>query len=89
MVLIIEPIVFFVKQNIYILLHACSATVRLVHSWAVMCMCGMCAHYVYVWERWGAGVETQKNVRGEVWGWGRVPFNEPYAPSLSTIYDGA
>ena len=40
-------------------------------------------------ERWGAGVETQKNVRGEIWGWGRVPFNEPYAPSLSTIYDGA
>ena len=40
-------------------------------------------------ERWGAGVETQKNVRGEVRGWGRVPFNEPYAPSLSTIYDGA
>jgi len=40
-------------------------------------------------ERWGAGVETQKNVRGEVGRWGRVPFNEPYAPSLSTIYDGA
>jgi len=40
-------------------------------------------------ERWGAGVETQKNVRGEVGGWGRVPFNEPYAPSLSTIYGGA
>ena len=40
-------------------------------------------------ERWGAGVETQKNVRGEVGGWGRVPFNEPYASSLSTIYDGA
>jgi len=40
-------------------------------------------------ERWGAGVETQKNVRGEVGGWGRVPFNEPYAPWLSTIYDGA
>jgi len=38
--------------------------------------------------RWGAGVETQKNVRGEVEGWGRVPFNEPYAPLLST-YDGA
>ena len=37
------------------------------------------------YERWGAGVETQRNVRGEVWGWGRVPFNEPYAPSLSTI----
>jgi len=40
-------------------------------------------------ERWGAGVETQKNVRGEIEGRGRVPFNEPYAPSLSTIYDGA
>ena len=40
-------------------------------------------------ERWGAGVETQKNVRGEIVGWGRVPFNEPYAPTLSTIYDGA
>ena len=41
------------------------------------------------YERWGAGVETQKNVRGEIGGWGRVPFNETYAPSLSTIYDGA
>ena len=40
-------------------------------------------------ERWGAGVETQKNVREEMGGWGRVPFNEPYAPLLSTIYDGA
>ena len=40
-------------------------------------------------ERWGAGVETQKNVRGVFGGWGRVPFNDPYAPSLSTIYDGA
>jgi len=40
-------------------------------------------------ERWGNGVETQKNVRGEIGGWGRVPFNETYAPSLSTIYDGA
>ena len=40
-------------------------------------------------ERWGAGVETQKNVRGEIGGWGRVPFNETYAPSLSTIYDWA
>ena len=38
--------------------------------------------------RWGAGVETQKNARGEIGGWGRVPFNEPYAPLLSTIYDG-
>jgi len=40
-------------------------------------------------ERWGAGVETQKNVRGEIGWWGRVPFNEPYAPLLSIIYDGA
>jgi len=40
-------------------------------------------------ERWGTGVETQKNVRGEIGGWGRVLYNEPYAPSLSTIYDGA
>ena len=47
------------------------------------CMC------VRSMERWGVGVETQKNVRGEIGGWGRVPFNETYAPSLSTIYDGA
>ena len=40
-------------------------------------------------EKWGAGVETQNNVRGEIGGWGRVPFNKTYAPSLSTIYDGA
>ena len=40
-------------------------------------------------KRWGAGVETQKNVPGEIGGWSRVPFNEPYAPSLNTIYDGA
>ena len=45
--------------------------------------------YLYTAERWGAGVETHKNVREEVGGWGRVPLNEPYAPSLSTIYDGA
>ena len=44
---------------------------------------------MHLCERWGAGVETQKNVRGEIEGWGRVPFNAPYAPSLITIYDGA
>ena len=44
---------------------------------------------MHMYERWGAGVETQKNGRGEIGGWGRVPFNETYAPSLSTIYDGA
>ena len=27
-----------------------------------------------LFERWGAGVETQKTVRGEIGGWGRVPF---------------
>ena len=48
----------------------------------------MCV-YEDICERWGVGVETQQNVRGEIGGWGRVPFNEPYAPSLSTIYDGA
>jgi len=47
-------------------------------------------HIIHVYdEMWGAGVETQKNVREEIGGWGRVPFNEPYAPLLSTIYDGA
>ena len=50
-------------------------------------VCGGCLEEYR--ERWGAGVETPKNVRGEIEGWGRVPFNEPYAPSLSTIYDGA
>ena len=48
-----------------------------------------CISQQALYERWGAGVETQKNVRGEIGGWGRVPFNETYAPSLSTIYDGA
>ena len=52
----------------------------------VFLLCGLNS----IVERWGgAGVETQKNVRGEIGGWGRVPFNETYAPSLSTIYDGA
>ena len=49
--------------------------------------CSLC--YMCHMERWGAGVETQKNVQEDFWGWGRVPFNETYAPSLSTIYDGA
>ena len=54
------------------------------------CLFVSTSHYIIHYpERWGAGVETQKNVRGEIGGWGRVPFNEPYAPSLSTIYDGA
>ena len=54
-------------------------------------MLGLSPPFMYMSrvERWGAGVETQKDVQGEIGGWGRVPFNEPYAPSLSTIYDGA
>jgi len=51
--------------------------------------CSLALFCSYSHERWGAGVETQNNVRGEIGGWGRVPFNEPYAPLLSTIYDGA
>jgi len=72
-----------------------------VYAIHIVVMCATCAVYTkdigvrerqrrdVCDERWGAGVETQKNVRGEVGGWGRVPYNEPYAPSLSTIYDGA
>jgi len=29
-------------------------------------------------ERWGAGVETQKYVRGDIGAWGRVPSNVKY-----------
>ena len=47
------------------------------------------SHFYLVSRGGGAGVETQKNIRREIGGWGRVPFNETYAPSLSTIYDGA
>ena len=39
----------------------------------------------------GGGLGSRpKKIYGERLGeWGRVPFNETYAPSLSTIYDGA
>jgi len=67
----------------YSALKLCVATIWYCLS---LCAADVC---VLLMERWGAGVETQKNVRGEVGGWGRVPFNEPYAQSLSTIYDGA
>ena len=63
------------RTDVYIHLHPCLRALHLPFGTP--------------YERWGAGVETQKNVRGEVGGWGRVPFNEPYAPLLSTIYDGA
>ena len=32
--LLLDPLIF-VEKNMYILLHACSDIVRLVHSWAV------------------------------------------------------
>ena len=74
----------------------CSALQRV----AIRCSVSIAILYIFLYvavsvhnichcERWGAGVETQKNVRGKIGGWGRVPFNETYAPSLSTIYDGA
>ena len=48
----------------------------------VRCLCftfvRMCIHFWRYPERWGAGVETQKNVRGEIGGWGRVPFYETF-----------
>ena len=48
-----------------------------------LCISNLCntSNSHAVAERWGAGVETQKNVWGEIGGWGRVPFNESYAPS--------
>ena len=63
---------------------------RIQISWQIMCYdtTHSCMNDASD-ERWGAGVETQKNVRGEIGGWGRVLFKEPYAPLLSTIYDGA
>jgi len=44
---------------IYIYVHTYTCKLKCIHS---------C-------ERWGAGVQNQKNVRGEIGGWGRVPFN--------------
>ena len=70
---------YYVLLHVCVFVTECYSVLRYVPSLAA-------AHTT---ERWGAGVETQKNVRGEVGGWGRVPFNEPYAPSLRTIYDGA
>jgi len=73
---------------VYVCMCVCVCTTT---CHACVCVYRSCV-WVYVCtttERWGAGVETQKNLRGEIGGWGRVPFNEPYAPSLSTIYDGA
>jgi len=45
-------------------------------------------HSYTTWEVGGWGRDPKK-CTGRDWGWGQVPFNETYAPSLSTIYDGA
>jgi len=70
--------VYICKKSIYI--HVYQMELRQMLEAIVVYTCD---------ERWGAGVETQKYVRGDIGGWGRVPFKETYAPSLSTIYDGA
>jgi len=54
-------------------------------SFWVLCVWFTCMCYL---ERWGAGVETQKNVRGEVGGWGRVPFNELFVFGLPACVYG-
>ena len=78
----------YIRQTIYISdLLFCASMLPDIHylTWRIHTL----PHESSTQERWGAGVETQKNARGEIGGWGRVPFNETYAPSLSTIYDGA
>ena len=69
--------------------EACALAHHKIFQILLKCTPNIFQIYLLQIERWGAGVETQKNVRGEIGGWGRVPFNEPYAPSLNTIYDGA
>ena len=90
---IVRFILYIVNSYIYISIHTQIYIYVHKHIYIDICMHHELSDYVrhtYTHEeRWGAGVETQKNVRGEIGGWGRVPFNEPYAPSLSTIYDGA
>ena len=68
--------------DIHVYIHTHTHTYTRTHKHTYNRLCNLR-------ERWGAGVETQKNVRGEIGGWGRVSFHENYAPSLSTIYDGA
>ena len=74
----------------YIYIHMCFFTSTPLHISIYICIYYFVTSVRFLpHQRWGAGVETQKYVRGEIGGWGRVPFNETYAPSLSTIYDGA
>ena len=69
--------------------HSQNGTCKIQFASMGGCLFDQCEFKDGASERWGAGVETQKNVRGEIGGWGRVPFNETYAPLLGTIYDGA
>jgi len=81
---------YFSLYNVYAYIHTYKDRVNIYSLCALAFALFTCEpERMPTEERWRAGVETQKNVRGEIGGWGRVPFNEPYAPSLSTIYNGA
>jgi len=94
-----ERFVYYIHDYIYEMTGASNWTACKHRRWCLKCkgpfISNLAFHITITVrkttraERWGAGVETQKNVREEIGGWGRVPFNEPYAPLLSTIYDGA
>ena len=78
-------ILFFYFTGIYLPCKVCRAQVCVViiklfcTILLVICLLQPYLSCPECHERWGAGVETQKNVRGEIGGWGRVPFNETYA----------
>ena len=80
-----------VELHLHGITHVCDCLiwVTVTHVWHSTDLAVLLPKTHVCNERWGAGVETQKNVRGEIVGWVRLPFNEPYAPLLSTIYDGA
>ena len=61
--------------SLYIFIFFYTYIYKRIRSIMYKCILSICD------ERWGAGVETQKNVRGEIGGWGRVPFNEPMSPT--------
>ena len=89
-------LILCVVWGVRVILTLCVIPILCVYFQLILCVVwGVAMHLPFCLrmgccvERWGAGVETQKNVRGEIGGWGRVPFNETYAPSFSTIYDGA
>jgi len=63
-------------------LCACGYCVYVLTYPHTCCLCTNVFHVDTDKERWGAGAETQKYVRGDIGGWGRVPCNETYAPSV-------